>query len=78
MSCCDEQGHDCLQSRDCPHYKHKRRVRAGQPAPDVTLWVKDTDELERELDRQWRSDLKGIVFVAACILSFFLVVWATV
>jgi hypothetical protein len=77
-SCCDEQGHDCLQARDCPIYKAKRRVRAGQPVPDdVTLWVRDTAELEAELERQWKSDLKAIVFVAACVLAFFLVVWGT-
>jgi hypothetical protein len=57
--------------------KPTRRVRAGQPAPDIGKWVKDIDEMERELDKQWASDLKAIVFVAACVLSFFLVVWST-
>lgn len=33
-SCCDENDHDCLQSRACPVYLSKRRVRAGGPPPD--------------------------------------------
>jgi hypothetical protein len=56
------------------------RQRAGKPADysKVELWVKDLDEVEKELEKQWRSDLKAIVFVAACILAFFLVVlWST-
>jgi hypothetical protein len=77
MSCCDDQGHDCLQSDACPHYKHKRRVRAGQPAPDVTLWIKDIDKVEKQMEDEWRSDLKAILFVASCILAFFLIVLVT-
>jgi hypothetical protein len=77
MNCCDAAG-NCNQGRDCPARKTCRQ-RAGQPADynKVELWIKDTDAMERELERQWRSDLKSIVFIAACILSFFLLVWGT-
>jgi hypothetical protein len=56
------------------------RQRAGKPADydKVELWVRDTDELEAELEKQWKSDLKAILFVASCILAFFLIVlWST-
>jgi hypothetical protein len=57
--------------------KHPRQ-RAGKPADysKVELWVKDMDELEREMDKQWNSDLKATLFVASCVLSFFLIVWS--
>jgi hypothetical protein len=55
------------------------RQRAGQPARyDDALWLAKTNaQLEEELRKQWRRDLKAIVFIASCILSFFLValVW---
>jgi hypothetical protein len=42
------------------------------------VWIAKTEaELEAELERQWRSDLKAIVFLASCILAFFLIVWGT-
>jgi hypothetical protein len=76
MNCCDEQG-DCRQGRDCP--VRVCRQRAGKPAnyTQIENWVKDMDELEKEMEKQWSSDLKAIVFVAACVLSFFLIVWGT-
>jgi hypothetical protein len=77
MNCCDEQG-NCRQGRDCP--ARVCRQRAGKPADysKVDLWIKDTAELEAELEKQCRSDLKAILFVASCILAFFLVVlWST-
>ena len=40
-TCCDEQGHDCLQSDACPIYQQRRRVRAGQPAPPILLDPED-------------------------------------
>jgi hypothetical protein len=55
------------------------RQRAGKPA-DYTdpVWLAKTEaELDAELERQWRSDLKAIVFIASCILAFFLIVWGT-
>jgi hypothetical protein len=59
--------------------KPTARQRAGKPADysKVELWVKDMDELEREMDKQWQSDLKSILFVVSCILAFFLIVWGT-
>jgi hypothetical protein len=76
MNCCDDNG-NCRQGRDCP--VRVCRQRAGKPADysKVDLWVRDTAELEAELEKQWKSDLKAIVFVAACVLSFFLIVWGT-
>jgi hypothetical protein len=77
MECCDANG-ECNQGRDCP--VRVCRQRAGKPADysKVELWVRDTDELEAELEKQWKSDLKAILFVASCILAFFLVVlWST-
>jgi hypothetical protein len=74
--CCT---YECEQGKHCPVRKTCRQ-RAGKPADysKVDLWIKDTAELEAELDKQWRSDLKAIVFVASCILAFFLIVlWST-
>jgi hypothetical protein len=75
-SCCDDNDHDCLQSRDCPIYKAKCRQRAGKPADyNNPVWVAKTNaELEAELERQWRRDLKSIVFIASCIVSFAVIV----
>jgi hypothetical protein len=73
--CCT---YTCEQGKHCP--VRVCRQRAGKPADysKVDLWIKDTAELEAELDKQWRSDLKAIVFVASCILAFFLIVlWST-
>jgi hypothetical protein len=76
MGCCDESKYSCDQGRNCP--VRSRRVRAGQPAPeDVTLWVRDPAEMEAEMDKQWRSDLKAILFVASCVVSFFIIVLVT-
>jgi hypothetical protein len=58
--------------------KHPRQ-RAGQPAKydDVELWQQYQQDKEQE-EKQWKSDLKAIVFVASCILAFFLIVlWST-
>jgi hypothetical protein len=42
------------------------------------VWIaKSNKELEAELQEQFKSDLKSIVFIASCILAFFLVVWST-
>lgn len=76
MNCCDDNG-DCRQGRDCP--ARVCRQRAGKPA-DYTdpIWIaKNESEIEAELQRQWRRDLRSIVFIAACILAFFLIVWGT-
>jgi hypothetical protein len=55
------------------------RQRAGKPADyDSPIWLaRQQEELEAELDRQWKRDLRSIVFIASCILAFFLVVWGT-
>jgi hypothetical protein len=52
------------------------RQRAGKPA-DYTIFTKGIEEVEAESERQAKSDLKSIVFIASCILAFFLVVWGT-
>jgi hypothetical protein len=74
--CCEEQGYNCQQGRKCT-----RRVRAGQPVPDnVELWQRldPVAEWEAEANRQFKSDMKSIIFIAACVLSFFLIVlWST-
>jgi hypothetical protein len=44
MSCCEEQGFNCRQGRDCP-VRATRRVRAGQPAPPLML---DPEHFEKE------------------------------
>jgi hypothetical protein len=42
------------------------------------IWLaKQEEELERELEKQWRRDLKSIVFIASCILSFAIIVLVT-
>ena len=78
MNCCNEAG-DCRQGRDCP--VRACRQRAGKPADyNNPVWVAKTNaELEAELTRQWRRDLRAIVFIGSCILSFFLVAyfWGT-
>lgn len=61
-SCCEENGHDCLQGRDCPVYQQRRRVRAGQPAPPILL---DPVEVEEEEEL---SDTAAIVAVVVIIL----------
>ena len=78
-SCCEEQGFDCLQSRDCPVYKQKCRQRAGKPADyDSPVWLAKTEaELEAELERQWKRDLRSIVFIASCIATFAIIVLVT-
>jgi hypothetical protein len=76
MECCDANG-ECRQGRDCP--VRVCRQRAGKPADyNNPVWLAKTEaELEAELERQWRRDLKSIVFIASCVLAFFLVVWGT-
>ena len=72
-SCCDENGHDCLQSRDCPVYQQRRRVRAGQPAPPIL--IDPDDYTERELP-PWKAG----VFVAGIIvvIGLFALGWVAV
>jgi hypothetical protein len=71
MNCCDEAG-NCTQDKNCP--VRTCRQRAGQPA-NYDLWIaKNEAELEAELERQWRRDLKSIVFIASCIVSFAVIV----
>jgi hypothetical protein len=55
------------------------RQRAGKPADyDDPIWIAKTNaELDAELERQWKRDLRSIVFIASCVLAFFLVVWGT-
>lgn len=76
MNCCDANG-DCQQGRDCP--VRKCRQRAGQPAKyDEEIWLgKTAEEIEDALEKQWKSELKSIVFIASCILSFFIIVLVT-
>ena len=64
-SCCEENGHDCLQGRDCPVYQQRRRVRAGQPAPPILL---DPVEVEVEEDEEQLSDTAAMVAVVVIIL----------
>jgi hypothetical protein len=73
MNCCDEQG-NCRQGRDCP--VRVCRQRAGKPA-DYTIFTKGIEEVEAESERQAKSDLKSILFIASCILAFFLIVWSS-
>ena len=68
-SCCDDNGHDCLQSDACPIYQQRRRVRAGQPAPPILL---DPIDIEED-DKAPLSDaiaglavLVIILIIAAC------------
>jgi hypothetical protein len=73
MNCCNDNG-DCRQGRDCP--VRTCRQRAGKPA-DYTdpIWIAKTpEEVEAELQRQWRRDLKSIVFIASCIVTFAIIV----
>jgi hypothetical protein len=74
MNCCDAAG-NCNQGRDCPARKATCRQRAGKPAKfDADVWIAKTEaQLEAELVKQWQRDLRAILFVASCILSFFLV-----
>jgi hypothetical protein len=73
MSCCDDNG-NCRQGRDCP--VRVCRQRAGKPA-DYTIFTKGIEEVEAESERQAKSDLKSILFIASCILAFFLIVWSS-
>lgn len=75
MNCCDANG-ECNQGRDCPARKTCRQ-RAGQPAnyDQVDLWVKDPDQVERDLERQLQSDLRSIVVLATCVLGFLMLAW---
>lgn len=72
--CCT---YTCEQGKNCP--VRTTRQRAGKPADyNNPVWLAKTQaELDAELKRQWRSDLKAILFIASCILAFFLVVWGT-
>jgi hypothetical protein len=73
MNCCDDNG-NCRQGRDCP--VRVCRQRAGKPA-DYTIFTKGIEEVEAESERQAKSDLKSILFIASCILAFFLIVWSS-
>jgi hypothetical protein len=67
-SCCDDQGHDCLQSDACPIYKQRRRVRAGQPAPPVFLDPVDIDDEPSDMPL---SDAKAaLVVLVIMVLAF--------
>jgi hypothetical protein len=58
--------------------KHPRQ-RAGRPADyNDAVWIAKTNaELEEELDRQWKRDLRSIVFIASCIVTFAIIVLVT-
>jgi len=60
-SCCEQEGFDCLQGKNCPVYQ-KRRVRAGQPPANIDLWLTDNDKAKEEL-----SDIKAAAIVALFI-----------
>jgi hypothetical protein len=63
-SCCEEQNFNCHQGKLC----RKREA----------IWLAKTEaELDAELEKQWRRDLRSIVFIASCVLAFFLIVWGT-
>lgn len=49
MNCCD---YDCDQGRDCPA-RAKRRVRAGQPAPDLPIQYAEPDDMELDASDWW-------------------------
>jgi hypothetical protein len=55
------------------------RQRAGRPADyNNPVWIAKTNaELDAELEKQWKRDLRSIVFVASCIVSFFIIVLVT-
>jgi hypothetical protein len=61
-----------------PRFERPRQ-RAGRPADyDDPAWIAKTEaDLEKELQRQFKRDLKAIAFIGACIFSFWLVVWGT-
>jgi hypothetical protein len=76
MNCCDDNG-DCRQGRDCP--VSTCRQRAGKPADyNSPIWLaRQQEELDAELERQWKRDLKSIVFIASCIVTFAIIVLVT-
>jgi hypothetical protein len=42
------------------------------------MWIaKSQEELDAELERQWKRDLKSIVFIASCIVTFAIIVLVT-
>jgi hypothetical protein len=69
--CCT---YECEQGKHCP--VRTCRQRAGKPA-DYTIFTKGIEEVEAESERQAKSDLKSILFIASCILAFFLIVWSS-
>ena len=75
-SCCDEQGHDCLQSDACPVYQQRRRVRAGQPAPPIFLDPVDTDEDDGEPLSDSKSALVVLVIMALVFVATAVIVGA--
>jgi hypothetical protein len=77
LNCPPCAGQDCQQGRACP--VRTTRQRAGKPADyNDAIWIAKTNaELEEELEKQWRRDLKSIVFIASCILSFAIIVLVT-
>lgn len=74
---CPPCTHDCNQGRECP--AKVCRQRAGKPADyDSPIWLaRQQEELEAELERQWKRDLKSIVFIASCIVTFAIIVLVT-
>lgn len=75
MNCCNDNG-DCRQGRDCP--ARVCRQRAGKPADydQIEIWQKFHKDAEEE-DRQWKSDLRSMVFIASCVVTFFIIVLVT-
>jgi len=71
-SCCDDNGHDCLQSHACPIYPQRRRVRAGQPAPPILIDPVDVKDDKDELPT-WMTGL--IVFALMVIIGLFAFGW---
>jgi hypothetical protein len=76
MNCCDEAG-NCTQDKNCP--VRTCRQRAGKPADyNSPVWLaRQQEELDAELERQWKRDLKSIVFIASCMVTFAIIVLVT-
>jgi hypothetical protein len=74
---CPPCNNNCAQGSECP--ARVCRQRAGKPADyDSPVWLaRQQEELDAELERQWKRDMRSIVFIASCVLAFFLVVWGT-
>jgi hypothetical protein len=45
---------------------------------DDPVWLAKTEaELDAELERQWKRDLRSIVFIASCMVTFAIIVLVT-